>query len=115
MSEVIRIEIPEWAKERHIYVFAGSEPLAIKLHGRKLVVKKVRCNWCGKCCIEVGADWIFGEKEMFIDGKVEKVCGKLVKEGPNKYACSAGCYSPWCCIYKCPVNLPHPDCVIRYE
>ena len=46
------IDVPEWAQERDITVFAGIELLAAKpFTATTLRIKKDRCNWCGKCCI----------------------------------------------------------------
>lgn len=63
-SERIEIDIPDWAKERHIYVFAGDELLAFKeirtVHheGKHISIRQKtlikdhdgRCTGCGSCC-----------------------------------------------------------------
>jgi len=100
--------LPSWIRERHIYIFGGSEPVSIKLSSwSNFKIKTVRCNMCGKECFEVDDDWIFGSNK-------NGWCSKLLKSG-DIYECTAGPLLPWCCIYKCPDSLPHPDCVVRYE
>lgn len=56
----IEVEIPEWAKDRVIYVMAGSENVAVLCDG-KLWIKTARCSICGECCI-VEKDWELGWK-----------------------------------------------------
>jgi len=46
----IEIEIPDWADERHIYVFAGIELLAFKHVDEAWKIKTSRCTMCGNCC-----------------------------------------------------------------
>lgn len=58
---LITLEVPEWAEERHIYVFAGREVIARKLVDKPLEVKTVRCNLCGECCRNCSDDWMFGQ------------------------------------------------------
>jgi len=62
--DMIELEIPAWAKNRHIYIFAGDELLAFKevriVHHegehvpirQPLIVKTHdgRCTGCGTCC-----------------------------------------------------------------
>jgi len=127
----ISVDIPGWARERHIYVLAGSEPVAVYLRhpiiegvqkeGWTRWVKTRRCNLCGKCCIMNPLDdpgWPFGYQEMEIDGRMEDVCGALrmeLRDGRPVYICMAGPLAPWGCIAKNPPHRPHPDCVIEYE
>jgi len=42
--------LPEWTKERHLYLFAGIELVAFRYFGEKWVIKTGRCNMCGLCC-----------------------------------------------------------------
>ena len=47
----LEIDIPEWAKEKNIYVFANEELIAYKWHHEDKVHHKIaRCNGCGQCC-----------------------------------------------------------------
>jgi hypothetical protein len=53
----IELEIPEWAKDHNIYVFAGKELFAYCFRSddkRELLVKNGRCNGCGYCCENLG-------------------------------------------------------------
>lgn len=65
---MIKVEIPEWAKERNIYVFAGRELLASQevlithQDGKHVPVRQPlmikpedgRCTGCGSCCSTSG-------------------------------------------------------------
>jgi hypothetical protein len=93
----ITIEIPEWAKERHIFIMAGTECLAVKYASEKEVyVKTERCRFydfekCGMCC----------------DG-----CEFQMPDG--------GCGledRPWKCCIDDPKNILEntPECKLRYE
>ena len=60
MSVEIKVILPDWCDDKHIRIFAGIELVARSMigeDGRKpLQVKKVRCNKCGKCCMNVNID-----------------------------------------------------------
>lgn len=91
------INMPEWAQERHIYVFAGIELLAYKLKGRELKVKTSRCSMCGKCCV------IRGEP-----------CQHLVADGKDKMVCDYGLARPFSCsIGRGAARVP--ECTERFE
>jgi len=112
----IEVEIPEWAYKNHILVLASNEPFLIlkSFQDRWEVWKKrVRCNFCGKCCeIKDDPDWLYSSKWMVIDGEEKQMCGALRLED-GKYLCTAE-LDPWQCIFKNPPNKPHPECVIEY-
>lgn len=71
----IKLKLPKWATEhgQTIYVFAGRELLAYKepkkqskfkpLVYKSLMLKKTRCNKCGKCCMNVTDKWPLGVDE----------------------------------------------------
>lgn len=124
------IEVPEWAKERTIYIMAGPEIMGVVCDGT-LWMKTVRCNLCGKCCL-VDEDFPLGVKSGDEVGWSADVfvCKFLKKEiwhfepfnGATVYVCTAGAYAPFTCnIGPSPVcgrehfkeNLP--DCVLEYE
>ncbi len=57
----LEIEIPDWAKGKHIYIFANEELIAYsnyiiekkperREYYTPLKVKTARCNGCGQCC-----------------------------------------------------------------
>ncbi|MHA1440264.1 MAG: hypothetical protein ACTSPK_00180 [Candidatus Heimdallarchaeota archaeon] len=72
----IEFEVPEWAKNRRISIFAGNELLAQKnvlstfnpetkkheFHQQKLRIKVGRCSGCGDCCNTGGSP--FPEKML---------------------------------------------------
>ena len=68
----IVVDLPEWATENRqsIYIFSQGELVAKKearsnslreLEYGPLEVKTVRCNRCGKCCMNVNDNWVFGK------------------------------------------------------
>lgn len=47
----LELEIPKWAEDKNIFVFANQELIAYKMHNElKLKVKVSRCLGCGACC-----------------------------------------------------------------
>lgn len=95
----ITIEVPDWAEERHIRVFAGLELLAYAPFGGEVHVKAARCNQCGYCC------------EAYRPG-----CGHLVRAGDKRF-CGLGMQRPFDCCSSDPVLNKTGDedrCSIRY-
>jgi len=99
----IEIEIPEWAGERTIMIFAGQEPIAYKHYGKPLKVKTVRCNRCGECCLTVPDD------KLFCGTNGEGKCNDLRADG----LCGSGVWKPFCCCV--PIEKPEDYCCIRYK
>jgi len=102
----IEINLPEWANERTIYIFAGVELAALKSRGGKWQTKTGRCNMCGKCCMDL-------KKHSFplIDGQ----CVYLKKEpGKNdQWLCGLGILRPFGCCIGSPSKVP--DCTESFE
>lgn len=99
-------------------VVAGSEIIAIKPSGKeqKVYRKTVRCNMCGLCCENIGKDWLFGTKELEMQGKVRTVCAKVFEDGKSgRFECLGGPKTPWGCFAECTHAPPHPECIIEYE
>ena len=69
-------------------------------------VKKVRCNNCGECCLDVGENWTFPADD---EGK----CSKLIKEG-DKWVCDAKYDTPIRCVPD-PLKANAPLCCVEYE
>ncbi len=86
----ITLDLPDWIKERHIRVFAGIEEVAKKYTGTKWKIKKVRCDMCGKCCMEVPKNWRLG---------VDKKTGwcQHLQYYANEYRCNAPGGRPFYC------------------
>ena len=103
------IEIPEWAKGKHIYIFANEELLAYtnfiiekkperREYYTPLLVKTTeRCNGCGQCC-ESGSP--------FDD---EKPCPHLTEDG-----CDLGNNIPFSCA-RSDCSITFDNCSERFE
>lgn len=113
--------LPDWALERHITILAGSEPIAIKPAWRNAFAIKVqRCNMCGMCCVDPGENWIFGTKEIDLNGRKYRICQSAFKtknkEGKEIVECKAP-VSPFQCIIRCGAldkrGLPK-ECSLQY-
>ena len=92
----ISFDVPDWAVERHITVFAGQELIAaVPFGSKKLRLKTQRCAWCGKCC---------------------EPCDHLKQDG-SKMVCDLGIDRPFRCASGDPcMGTPVPDCCqIRYQ
>lgn len=110
----LKIEIPEWAKERTLYVLAGRELLAIKRQNGKLKIKTVRCNNCAACCKDVPEDWFLGYKIK----KGIRVCRYLGDKVPVKNLCLLGIHAPLICVVADPSpDSPDPikECCVRFK
>jgi hypothetical protein len=107
----IEIELPDWCDERHIWIMAGTELAAYKDFGSdKWFIKKVRCNRCGKCCMNLVDD---GQYEL----DENKNCVHLKSDG-DFYVCDLGIMRPIpCCEGDLEKNKENQDgtCCIRYE
>lgn len=89
----LELELPDWAKDRNLYLMAGIELLAYRNRGGKWMLKVGQCNQCGKCCQNVKGQYPLPT----IRGK----CPQLVKEvGDNdRWFCQMGTKRPFgCCI-----------------
>jgi hypothetical protein len=94
------IKLPDWVDERHIYIFAGCEEVARKFKGKPWQVKTARCNWCGKCCMNVKDSWKWGKnKETGHCVRLEPYGGDLWICRDRPFECAHG--NPdanYCCI-----------------
>ena len=103
----IELELPEWANERHIRIFAGIELIAYrKVNEDKFNVKCSRCNFCGKCCMNVRVDHIFGRDEKTGN------CRWLRKNG-DTYECGLGMGRPFSCSASVPIHIP--ECTEKFK
>jgi len=102
----IELDLPDWV---------GKDDILMLLHGQELVafkhpcgdwkVKKVRCNQCGECCLDVEPGHVPFPVE---DGK----CSMLDTSG-EKWFCKAGHKKPFACLGD-PLKENSPNCVIEY-
>ena len=96
--------IPDWIDPRtNINILAGIEPF-IKREQGVWYKKVVRCNKCGKCCMDVPKDWSRGQGS---DGN----CQFLILSG-NEYLCGLGANRPYKC---CIGDGDSDDCCIEWE
>ena len=107
MGMEIELELPDWATERNIRILAGVELVAVKLaHEKKFKIKTSRCNFCGKCCMDVRGDHLFGR-----DPETGN-CRFLQKNG-DMYECSLGIGRPFSCCASIPSQIP--ECTEKFE
>jgi len=93
VAKTVTIEIPDWAEERHIFVFGGFELMAWKPSGKdELWVKLTRCAMCGWCCENLRPD-----------------CKDLEQIGKSK-VCKRGADRPFICSYSDPKQNNAPGC-----
>lgn len=104
----VGVELPifdDWENERVIRVMAGIELAAEKYPGEPWKVKTVRCNMCGKCCMDLPEDFFYPT----IDG----VCVHLRPNGPDMWECSLGTNRPHGCNVAEPYHRDY--CCIEWE
>lgn len=109
------IDIPDWALERHIRVFAGTELFLYKPTDSNIVyTKTARCNLCGWCCTDIkDKPWPFGVDD-------EGDCKYLDKRNKNEMLCKLGVARPFGCCFTDPVRdhaVPNAElvCSIRWS
>ena len=105
----ITIDIPDWAAEGRILVLSNGELAAYKDPGidSPVKVKKVRCNFCGECCMMLGPDeGPFGADD---EGK----CLKLYKSKDGWLCGVEGNEKRLTCCGD-PNKANAPSCVIEY-
>ena len=110
MSQMMTIQIPEWAQDGHLRVlWNNTETVAYKLNGKDspIMIKPEsgRCNMCGECCLDIGV----GNSMADDEGK----CIYLVFE-MGKYRCNAGGKKLVSCLGD-PSKETYLDCSIVYE
>lgn len=91
----IEIELPDWADERNIYVFAGIELVAVRTFQEdKFRIKDIRCNSCGVCCS------VLDPKTHFFP-VIKKRCIHLENEPgtKDKWRCRLGIHRPFLCSF----------------
>jgi hypothetical protein len=105
----VEIDLPDWCDERHIRIFAGIELAAQKLAQNDFFqVKDVRCNQCGKCCMNLKPD-----KHIYpvINGR----CIHLKEVANGKFDCRIALYRSRTCGVDPPHFIERGECCITYE
>jgi hypothetical protein len=100
----VTIPLPDWVDEKHLRVFAGIELVAIKEHGQEWEIKDERCNYCGKCCMNMEPHTPFAT--------VEGRCMYLKLESTDRYVCSLNADRPFGCCASEPMGREY-CCVTR--
>lgn len=106
----IEVGVPPFYESdlRSIRVMAGIELIAQKYPGKPWMVKTVHCDFCGKCCMNLG------ENQSYPITTTDGVCDHLEKEpGDNdKWRCALGLNRP----FGCSVGETDADyCCIEWE
>lgn len=131
--ETLIVEIPDWARDKSIKVFAGGEWILLRTspridargnrHGERVTYRKTaRCSMCGRCCIIERLDSApFGVKKMNMHGKEETVCEFLEEEQwdfngevRKVFVCKQrGPRVPWGCL-GAHARKPYPGCTVEW-
>ena len=107
-----KLKLPEWALGNNIYILSGIELVAYKIWNEShWMVKTIRCNMCGKCCMKLPE----GQMAPIIEGR----CMYLTEQDTDRWVCQLGSHRPWAC---CMVTFSGkhairivPECVERFE
>ena len=104
----INLELPDWINPNGtLVILCNQETIAFKNPGKEWKVKKIRCNFCGECCLDVE------EGHLPFGTNGEGKCNMLDTSG-DKWMCMAGHQKPFSCLVD-PNKGNHPDCVVEYE
>jgi hypothetical protein len=109
MARKITLTLPDWADDKEINIFAGVEILARKFPGEDVFhVKRVRCNMCGLCCMNLKGDLhpfpVVGGRCIYL-----KQWGKV----GDKFLCDLGFFRPMACSATDPTLME--ECIIELE
>ena len=105
----IQLDLQDWCDERHIFVVAGTELAAYKdAFEDKFHVKTSRCNYCGKCCMDLPKGHVPLDEN--------NNCVHLGEDG-DKRPCKLGATKPLPCVEGDPVKSGWGKdfCSIRYD
>lgn len=100
----VEIDLPNWVEKRTIYIFAGIEVIAKKLHEQPWQIKTERCSYCGKCCMNVPDNWSMGKN------KETGHCAHLIFRA-NQWLCGLKANCP----FSCCTEDGGDDCSIKWE
>lgn len=102
----IKLNLPNWiSKDDTLKLLCGQELVAFKEPKKEWKVKKVRCNLCGECCLNVEPNHV---PFPIDDGK----CSMLDTSG-DEWKCMAGHKKPFACLGD-PLKANSPYCGIEY-
>lgn len=96
----IKFKLPDWTDERHLFVIAGQEPVLKRIRrvdkqGNVTYTwykKAVRCNLCGRCCMNLKSTHRWGVDE-------NGTCLRLIEGNPGEFWCDPNKGSmPWDCL-----------------
>lgn len=112
----IELELPDWVDQgQAIRIFAGIELVAKKeFPDEPWKIKTVRCNMCGKCCMNKSENWM---KDTVGYDPETNYCGALIEKDDEsgKFICNLGSARPFsCCAYAVGIN-DKDICSIRWE
>lgn len=110
----IELEIPDWAEptienKKDLYIFSGTEHIAVLRPGKQWVVKDGRCSMCGECCTSTHINDL--HLPMTEDGRCQFM--KTHRKDETKKVCSIFGHRPLgCCL-----GEPHfsPDCTVTWK
>jgi len=102
----MNIKLPDWIDPHGtLMLLCNQELVAYKEPKGEWKIKKVRCNQCGECCLDVEPNHVPFPIE---NGK----CSMLDTSG-DKWTCKAGHKKPFACLGD-PLKANSPSCVIEY-
>jgi len=106
--------LPDWGKDQRFTILLGMELYASYAPGGEIFVKKIRCDFCGQCCM----DLIPNHKTMTPWGvDDEGKCNALRKNRSGNWICDPPggvALKPFSCMQD-PLKSNTPECCIRYE
>ena len=107
-----KLKLPLWALEKNIYILSGIELVAYKIWNEShWMVKTVRCNVCGKCCMKLPE----AQMAPIIEGR----CMYLTEQDDGRWSCQLDFHRPIACSVV-TFNGRHAvrevsECVERFE
>jgi hypothetical protein len=100
------LNLPDWAQDQEISLTAGMELLIHYIPGKPIEVKRVRCNFCGDCCMDY-PNSPYGNDD---EGK----CLKLRRNVHGQWKCDSKFDKPYRCLQD-PQKVNSPDCIIEHD
>ena len=103
--------LPDWGKDQQFTILLGMELYAsYNPNIEEVLVKKVRCDFCGQCCMTLEPNHKT-QTPYGVDD--EGKCNALKKDRNGRWLCSVGTNRPYSCMQD--VRLNTPECCIEFE
>jgi len=113
IKELIEV-LPDWGKNQQFTILLGMELYVSYAPGGEIKIKKVRCDFCGQCCMDLIPNH---ETQTPFGVDDEGKCNALKRDRDGRWLCrplGGAVHKPYSCLQD-PLKSNTPECCIEYE